>query len=203
MLSFPAHEICTGHRQHFKPTLSCSASTPSTHRWVRHPRTTQCLLSFQRGKKMCCLYKFFLPWNAHPTRGPGSSRLLREEAPQKRRSGGSKDARDVIGLSIRLRIALWNCASLSNFTIRSCKELGFDMLGLTETHGWHADPTAMYLEQPTAGDKYAGCCISLSERVKGAVIHSGSLGSRIVFACIRGWPANLFDHWTIDRRRSP
>ncbi len=42
------------------------------------------------------------------------------------------------------------------------------------------------------GDKYAGCCISLSARAKAAVMHSGSLGSRIAFARVRGRPANLF-----------
>ncbi len=35
---------------------------------------------------------------------PGSSRLLREEASQKRCLSGSEDARDIIGLSDRLGI---------------------------------------------------------------------------------------------------
>ncbi len=45
-------------------------------------------------------------------------------------SGDSKNACDTIGLSTRLRIETWNCAGLSNLTMRSCNELGFDILGL-------------------------------------------------------------------------
>ncbi len=40
------------------------------------------------------------------TSGPRSSRLLREEAPQKRRAEGTKDARDTIGLATRNAIEI-------------------------------------------------------------------------------------------------
>ncbi len=64
-------------------------------------------------------------------RGPESPRLLRWEAPRKRGSGGSKDARETIAFSTRFRIAAWNCAGLSNLTMTICKEVEFDILGST------------------------------------------------------------------------
>ncbi len=113
-------------------------------------------------------------------RGPESPGLLRGEAPRKRGPGGSKDARETIGFSTRSRIARWNCAGLSNLTMIICKETDFDFLGITQTHGCQGDPTAMYSELPTAGDKYAGCCISLSSGTRAVVMHSGSLGRHCV-----------------------
>ncbi len=86
----------------------------------------------------------------------------------------------------------WNCGGLSNFTMSICKDLGYYFLGITETHGWNSDPHALYSARQPPWDKYSGCCIALSPRARRAVIHSGTVGRRIVFARLRGRPFNLF-----------
>ncbi len=65
-----------------------------------------------------------------------------------------------------------------------CKEIGFDILALFETHKWRSDTDAIFSEQPEDGDPYSGCCICLSKRAKGAIMYSGAIGSRVVFARI-------------------
>ncbi len=64
--------------------------------------------------------EFFLLWNAHFGTQSRVPRLLWGEAPRKRGPGGSKNAREAIGLCTRLRIATWNCAGLSKLTMTSC-----------------------------------------------------------------------------------
>ncbi len=67
-------------------------------------------------------------------RGTESARLLRREAPRKGGPRRQQSARETIGFSTRFRIATWNCADLSNFTMKICKEMEFGILGITETH---------------------------------------------------------------------
>ncbi len=47
-----------------------------------------------------------------------------------------------------------------------CKDLGFDILALSETHKWRSDTDAIFFEQPEDGDPYSGCCICLSKRAQ-------------------------------------
>ena len=118
--------------------------------------------------------------------------MLRGGATRKGRAGGREGTRETFGYSTPIRIATWNCGGLSNVTMSICKDLGYDILGITETHGWNRDPHALYSERPPPGDKYSGCCIALSPHARRAVMHSGTVGSRIVFARLRGRPFNLF-----------
>ncbi len=39
-------------------------------------------------------------------------------------------------------------AKLSSVTMTMCKELGFDILALSETHKWRSDTDAIFSEQP-------------------------------------------------------
>ncbi len=77
------------------------------------------------------------------TRKPGSLRLLRREASQKRSTGGSEGVSEAEISSANLRIGTWNCGGLSNLTMKLCRNLKFDILALTETHGWNSDKAAV------------------------------------------------------------
>ncbi len=130
-----------------------------------------------------------------PRIGPrtlGSFRLLRRETPRKRCPGGREEARGAVCYTSQLCIGAWNCGELSNVITTMCKDLGFDILALSETLKWRSDTDAIFLEQPEDGDPYSGCCICLSKRAQGAVMYSRAIGSRIAFASIRGRPVNLF-----------
>ena len=124
------------------------------------------------------------------TRIPESSELLRGELPGRRYPGGTEDVRGAIDVSTNLKIAIWNCGGLSNVNMEYCNELGYDILALMETHGRQADPNAIYTDTPLVEDRYAGCCFALSKRVRRAVMYTGALESRLIFACIRGLPTN-------------
>ncbi len=56
------------------------------------------------------------------------------------------------GGSSELRIEAWNCGGLSNVTMTMCKDLGFDILALSETHKWRSDTDAIFSEQPEDGE---------------------------------------------------
>ncbi len=60
-------------------------------------------------------------------------RLLRREAPRKRCPGGREYARGAFCYTSQLRIGEWNCGGLSNVTMTMCKDLGLDILALSET----------------------------------------------------------------------
>ncbi len=113
---------------------------------MSHFRSENCL---KHEHRVHCVLRISCSGMCTSLRGPESPRLLRGEAPRKRGPGGSKDARESIGLSTRLRIATWNCAGLANLTMTSCKEMDFDIVGITETYAWEGDPTAIYLELRT------------------------------------------------------
>ncbi len=51
-----------------------------------------------------------------------------------------------------------------------CKDLGFDILALSETHKWRSETDAIFSEQTEDGDPYSGCCMCLSKRAKGAIM---------------------------------
>ncbi len=65
-------------------------------------------------------------------------------------TGGRKGAGEATSFSTPICFATWNCCGLSNVTMSRCKDLGFDILALTETHGWCADTSAIYSDDPPA-----------------------------------------------------
>ena len=76
-----------------------------------------------------------------------------------------------------------------------CSELGYDVLGLTETHDKGSLSTnRCFIKGDVAPkeDAYAGVALLLSYRMAKCVINSGSRGARIVFARFRVAPCNLF-----------
>ena len=97
--------------------------------------------------------------------------------------------------SSTLKLATWNCGGLS-FTQRElCAELGYDVLGLTETHAKGSLPHRKHCltgDAAPTGDPYSGVTMLLSDRVADSVMYNGCLGSRIVYARIRASPCNLF-----------
>ncbi len=118
--------------------------------------------------------------------------MLRGEGTREGTTGGREGSIEATSFSTPLRFATWNCCGLSNVTVSQCKDMGFDILALTETHGWCADTSAIYSDDPAANDKHSGCRIVLSPLARRAVTHTGSIRIRIVFARIRGRPFNIF-----------
>ncbi len=55
------------------------------------------------------------------------------ETPRKRFVGGREEARGAVCYSSQLRIGAWNCDGLSNVTMKMCKNLGYDILALSDT----------------------------------------------------------------------
>ena len=100
-----------------------------------------------------------------------------------------------IGCSRELRLATWNCGGLS-FTQRElCRELDYDVLGLTETHDNEALPSSATFirgEPAPDTDKFAGVALLLSTRIAPCVMFSNCIGSRIVFVRVRAAICNLF-----------
>ncbi len=113
--------------------------------------------------------KFFLSQNA-----PAHSevpRLLRRETPCKRCPGGREDARGAVCYTSQLRIGAWNCGGFSDVTMTMCKDLGFDILALPETHGTrptHARappgaPSAVKLRQTYSRDTCFGSSFRIAQ----------------------------------------
>ena len=76
-----------------------------------------------------------------------------------------------------------------------CRELDYNVLGLTETQENEALPSgATFIRGEPAPDtdKFAGVALLLSARIKPCVMFSNCIGSRIVFARIRAAICNLF-----------
>ena len=95
----------------------------------------------------------------------------------------------------KVRLATWNCGGLSFTQSELCSELGYDVLGLTETHDKGSLSTNRCFIKGDAApkeDAYAGVALLLSDRMDKCVINSGSRGARIVFARFRVAPCNLF-----------
>ena len=98
-------------------------------------------------------------------------------------------------LGVKLKIATWNCGGLS-YTLRDlCAELGYDILVLTETHDkgtLRSSRNFITAEPAPDSDRFSGVAILFSDQAAKCVIHSGSIGSRIVYAKIRSAPCDLF-----------
>ena len=100
------------------------------------------------------------------------------------------------------KIGTWNCWSLSNERYSYCKELNYDILGLTELHNTQAkeqfkDRTWIHSEiaktdkQGRCNDPAAGVAIMLSPKMANKVIGSGHVGTRIAWVRIKGPVCNL------------
>ena len=96
---------------------------------------------------------------------------------------------DTIGCAQRLRLGTWNCGGLSYIQRVLCDELGYDVLGLTETgHDTGrlmANRRFVVGEPAPAGDSAFGVAMHLSERTAACITHSGCIGSRIVYVRLR------------------
>ena len=94
-----------------------------------------------------------------------------------------------------LKIATWNCGGLTHTQRDLCAEYGYDILVLTETHdkGTLSSRNNFITAEPAPdSDSFSGVAIQLSDQAAKCVVHSGSCGSRIVYAKIRSAPCDLF-----------
>ena len=92
-------------------------------------------------------------------------------------------------------MATWNCGGLSYTQRELCRDLNYDILALTETHDNNSLPAwSNYLraDSAPATDRSAGVGLLISDQVKRCIMHSGCIGSRIVYARVRGDVCNLF-----------
>ncbi len=83
--------------------------------------------------------------------------MLREKISQEGRPGGTEGNKEALDFFSQCRIVIWNYGGLWNITISTCKDLGYDILGLKETDGWNSDPGAIslhfkYLDVMQSGD---------------------------------------------------
>ena len=101
------------------------------------------------------------------------------------------------------KIGTWNCWSLSNERYQYCKELRYDILGLTELHNtqakeqfkdkiWIHSAQAQADAQGKCSDPAAGVAIMLSPRMAAKTLDSGHVGTRIAWARIKGPICNIF-----------
>ena len=94
-----------------------------------------------------------------------------------------------------IKIGTWNCGGLTFTTQELCRDLGYDVLVLTETHDKGSlKPNSKFItaEPAPENDSFSGVAIMLSDRVAKCVVHSGRFGSRIAFVEIKADPCNLF-----------
>ena len=101
------------------------------------------------------------------------------------------------------KIDTWNCWSLSNERYHYCRELKFDILGLTELHNaqakeqfkhktWiHSAPAAVDANGKCS-DPAAGVAIMLSPRMADKILDSGHVGTRIAWVRLKGPVCNIF-----------
>ena len=105
------------------------------------------------------------------------------------------DGASRLGMNNSIKISTWNCGGLS-FTQRNlCYDLGHDILALTETHDngqMSKNTNFIPVEHAPVSDPYSGVALLLSNRIAKCVVHTGCLGSRIVYARIRAKPCFLF-----------
>ena len=96
-----------------------------------------------------------------------------------------------------LRLACWNCWSLSNERFSYCKSLGYDVLSLIEFHHkqnnmnfssecWVSSAQGVVDVQGKYKDPAAGVAIMFSKRMKRHIEKSGHVGTRIVWVRIKG-----------------
>ncbi len=84
-------------------------------------------------------------------------------ATRKGRAGGRGGTRETFGYSTPIRIATWNCGGLLSVAMSICKDFGYDILGITETHGWNRTGLDTFCAWTSAG-QYAKCCCSASNQ---------------------------------------
>ena len=104
-------------------------------------------------------------------------------------------SRTRLRLGSKLKIATWNCGGLSHTQRDLCADYGYDILVLTETHDkgtLRSSKNFITAEPATSSDRFSGVAILLSDQAAKYVVHSGSCGSRIVYAKIRSAPCDLF-----------
>ena len=100
-----------------------------------------------------------------------------------------------VGCSDLLRLATWNCSGLTITQKQLCSEWAFDILGLTKTHDKGTIKTSSIFlpaEPAPENDRAAGVALLLSTKISKCVLHHGNVGSRIVYARIKGAVCNLF-----------
>ena len=94
---------------------------------------------------------------------------------------------DTIGCAQRLRLGTWNCGGLSYTQRVLCDELGYDVLGLTETHDTGrlmANRRFVVGEPAPAGDSASGVAL-LSSSV--FTFHTTSDGIRAALTRSPSW----------------
>ena len=122
-----------------------------------------------------------------PVVHPGST-LARDGACREDESNPNSRGGNCLKPKDQLTVATWNCGGLSHTQRTLCQEDNFDILALTETHDkGNMNNTKNFIRGEAAppNDSYSGVAFILSDRVAKCVIHSGLIGSRIVFIRIR------------------
>ena len=98
-----------------------------------------------------------------------------------------------LSTAANLRIGCWNANGLSKVKSDLISDLNFDIVCITETHGWcDANQFAILSEKPSESDKFSGVALYLNDRLSNCVIDSGPVGSRIAFVKLRGAAFNIF-----------
>ena len=103
----------------------------------------------------------------------------------------------------QLKMACWNPWGLSNERMNYCKEMQFDILGLTELHNgqnksiwrskrWITCEDSEVDAQGKSSDPAAGVGILLSKNFASKILSKGSVGSRIVWVRLDGPVCPLF-----------
>ena len=101
------------------------------------------------------------------------------------------------------KIGTWNCWSLSNERYNYCKELHYDILGLTELHNtqakaqfqhktWIPSAAAEVDKNGKCSDPAAGVAIMLSPRMAEKILDRGHVGTRIAWVRLKGPVCNIF-----------
>ena len=103
------------------------------------------------------------------------------------------DHSNFLRSSACLTMSTWNCHGLSKVKKDFCASLNHDIICLTETHKWRdSDNLMICSELPKENDSWSGVALLFSSRISKLIMFSGSIGSRIVYARIRGAFCNLF-----------
>ena len=100
-------------------------------------------------------------------------------------------------LDLNLKLATWNCLSLGKTEaeregkLAFCRELGYDVLCLTELWNQQSDREDFVVSDINRTDRAAGVGLLFSKRILPFVKRTGSCGARIVWARINGPTCNL------------
>ena len=92
-----------------------------------------------------------------------------------------------------LSFGTYNVNGLSKLKKNLILNTDFDLISLTETHGWRDDDLlSVYSDIPGRNDRWSGTAILLSNRLANYVMSQGCIGSRIAYCRLRGLTCNLF-----------